>query len=284
MTTIGPAVAGSWYPRDPGELRARIDDLLASAPDAPGTPADGIVAPHAGLVYSGSVAAAAFAGWHGGAPGTVVLGGPSHHFAFSGLVIPRADAIRTPLGDVPIDAGALASLARHPAVRRDDRPFEPEHALEIELPFLQRTLVAGWTVVPFLTGTDVCGPLADELARAIRDAVGRDAPWVASSDFTHHGPRFGFAPFRTRIPERIRELDRSVLLPAEDVDVPAFEARLDETGATVCGRHAIGLLLRGLSPGARGTTVAYDTSGAQTGDWTHTVSYAAVQFGSAPTS
>ena len=281
MTTIGPAVAGSWYPRDPGTLRDVVDTLLTGASAVGGGPAHGIVAPHAGLIYSGAVAAEAFAGWRGTCPDRVILGGPSHHFGFSGLVVPRAGAIRTPLGEVPIDFEAISALARHTAVRRDDRPFEPEHALEIELPFLQRALADGWKVVPFLTGTDVRGARADDLAAAILEAAGDDAPWVASSDFTHHGPRFGYTPFEDRIEDQVRDLDRSVLRPAEDVDVAAFEARLDDTGATVCGRHAIGLMMRALSPGSRGTTVAYDTSGARTGDWTHTVSYAAMHFRSA---
>jgi len=278
MTTLGPAVAGTWYPGDPSELRDVVDDLFGGASDVDDRPARGVVAPHAGLVYSGAVAASAFATWRGASPERVVLGGPSHHYGFTGLVVPRADAIRTPLGVVPIDTDAIARLARHPAVRRDDRPFGPEHALEIELPFLQRALEDGWRVVPFLTGTDIHGTVADELAEAILAATGPDTPWVASSDFTHHGPRFGYTPFVERIGEQVEDLDRSVLRPAEAIDVPAYEARLDETGATVCGRHAIGLMLRAMPGGSRGVTVAYDTSGAKTGDWTHSVSYAAMHF------
>jgi AmmeMemoRadiSam system protein B len=281
-TSLQPAVAGLWYPDDPGRLTAEVDRMLAraaSGKEVSTRAVRGVVAPHAGLRFSGPVAAHAFTGCAGTDARRVVLVGPSHHHAFSGLAVPRATAFSTPLGPVEIDGAALERLARHPEVRRDDGPFEPEHALEIELPFLHRVLEPSWTVVPILTGIDVVGRRADALARAIVDAVGNDALWVASSDFTHHGPRFGYRPFRDRIPERIRELDRSVLDAAERRDVPGFETVLDETRATVCGRHAIGLMLRALPRGVCGRTAAYDTSGAITGDWTDSVSYAAVRYG-----
>jgi len=277
--TLGPAVAGSWYPADPGRLADAVGRALddAGGPDAPRR-VRGVVAPHAGLVYSGRVAAHAFAALSGAAPRRVVLVGPSHHHGFHGLVVPESGALATPLGAVPVDAAAVERLAGHARVRRDDRPFLPEHALEIELPFLQTVLEPGWTVVPILTGLDVRGSVADDLAAAVAEAAGDDALWVASSDFTHHGPRFGYVPFRDDVERRLRELDRSVIGPAADRDVARFEATLDRTGATVCGRHAIGLLMRALPPAVGGEEVAYDTSGGLTGDWTHSVSYAAIRY------
>lgn len=281
-TTLPAAVAGLWYPDDPGRLTEDVDRMLEraarSSPDEREGTVRGVVAPHAGLVYSGPVAAHAFEACRRTDVHRVVLVGPSHHHAFRGLKVPRASAFATPLGRVEIDGAAIDRLARHPDVSRDDAPFLPEHALEIELPFLHRVLAAPWTVVPILTGVDVAGRRADELTGAILDAVGDDALWVASSDFTHHGPRFGYRPFRDRVEDRVRDLDRSVLTPAERRDVRGFESILDDTGATVCGRHAIGLMLRALPHAARGATAAYDTSGAITGDWSNSVSYAAVRF------
>ena len=130
-----------------------------------------VIAPHAGLTYSGHVAANAFAPWAGRSPGVVVLVGPSHHFAFDGLVVPEADALTTPLGRVAVDTGAVDRIARHPRIARTDSPFEPEHGLEIELPFLQRLLRPGWTVVPVLTGVDVRGRV-----KAVIDVVGQRGP------------------------------------------------------------------------------------------------------------
>jgi AmmeMemoRadiSam system protein B len=97
--------------------------------------------PHAGFAYSGAVAASAFAGLRGQSFDRVVIVGPSHHFAFRGAAIPDgASTYRTPLGAVPIDREALATLRGARPFVADDRMFAPEHAIEAELPFLQRVL------------------------------------------------------------------------------------------------------------------------------------------------
>jgi hypothetical protein len=108
--------------------------------------------------------------------------------------------------------------------------------------------------------------------------MGPDTLVVVSSDFTHFGPRFGYVPFESDVPNRIRELDMGAVRLIEALDAGGFERYVLETGATICGRDAIDVLLRALPRGVVGKLAAYDTSGNLAGDWDHSVSYAALTF------
>lgn len=276
--TLGPAVAGRWYPASPPELRSLVDELLAAAPQADGRNVVALVAPHAGFAFSGAVAAHAFRAIEGARVERVILIGPSHHVGFRGAVVPDADHCLTPLGSVPLDRAALDRLRTSPGYATHNDAFRPEHCLEAEIPFLQRTLAPGFELVPVLIGGGSSGAVAQEVADGLAPLVGPGTLVVASSDFTHYGVGFGYVPFRDAIPERIRELDHGAIGRIESGDVSAFEEYLGRTGATVCGRDAISVLLRAMAPGLRCELAAYDTSGRITGDWSHTVSYASLVF------
>jgi AmmeMemoRadiSam system protein B len=279
--TLEPAVAGSWYPASESALAEVVDRWLgrASVPPASARPV-GLIAPHAGYAYSGEVASHGFRTVLGARYARVIVVGPSHYAAFRGAVIPDADAYRTPLGAVELDRGALEALRQAEGFEMNGAAFRPEHSVEAEIPFLQRALAPGWRLVPVLVGGGSSGPMAARIARGLRALAGPDTLVVASSDFTHFGVRFGYVPFRDEIPDRIRELDMGALRLIEATDADGLEVYLEKTGATVCGRDAIGVLLRMLPPGTRATLLCYDTSGRLTGDWSHTVSYASVVFGS----
>jgi hypothetical protein len=224
------------------------------------------------------VAAAAFRSLLGARFDRVIVIGPSHYAGFRGAAVPDADACATPLGGIPLDAPAVARLLDAPGFRRDNRPFAREHCLEAELPFLQRTLRSGFRLVPVLVGSGTVGAVADQVAAGLAPLCDPATLVVVSSDFTHYGAAFGYVPFRERVPDRIRELDFGVVERILSGDAVAFEAHLERTGATVCGRDAIGVLLRLLAPGSVADLLAYDTSSRMTGDWSHTVSYAAIAF------
>jgi len=283
--TLGPTVAGTWYAADRDALGAQIDALLADpAPPPVERPAavSALIAPHAGYVYSGRVAANAFLHVAASRPDRVILLGPSHYEAFPGGAVPAAETYRTPLGEIALDTAAIGALASRPGFRRDDRPFLREHSLEAEIPFLQRVLAPGWRLLPVLLGA---GSPAGELA-AVADALAPHCAErglvVVSSDFTHYGPRFRYTPFRTDVPRRIEALDLGAVECVVARDASAFEAYVAETAATICGRAAVGVLLRLLSPDSEGRLTAYDTSGRMTGDWEHSVSYAAIVFSRPP--
>ena len=148
-----PAVAGAFYPADPARLRAAGDRAHGrGARRSAGSP-KALIAPHAGYVYSGAVAAAAFArvARRGAGIRRVVLIGPAHYVPFRGIAVPTARAFETPLGSVPVDRDALATLAELPGRGPNDAAHAPEHALEVELPFLQAVLGA-FALMPLLVG------------------------------------------------------------------------------------------------------------------------------------
>jgi len=171
QTVRAPAVAGSFYPADPSQLRETVARLLASA--AYGTPPKALIAPHASYVYSGLVAASAFRRVEDAPVSRVVLLGPSHFAPLRGLALPGAAAMRTPLGDVPIEEVSLP---------QDPRAHVEEHSLEVELPFLQVAL-RSFTLVPLAVGDAT----PDEVAGVLEQLWGgAETLIVVSSDLSHY--------------------------------------------------------------------------------------------------
>jgi AmmeMemoRadiSam system protein B len=173
-----PVAAGSFYPGDPGELRDGVDALLDRAGRGPASDLLGLVAPHAGYAYSGPVAASAFA--LVSEIGRVVLLGPSHFVHVAGLAVSSADAWSTPLGKVPVSS-RLRKKALEAGAFVDDEPHAREHALEVELPFLQRVCEPGLEILPVAVGSTLPSDvvqLLDEL----------DAFAVVSTDLSHYLP------------------------------------------------------------------------------------------------
>jgi MEMO1 family protein len=184
LTTRVPAVAGHFYDADPHRLRSEVCRLLATvATRATNGPPKAIIAPHAGYLYSGQVAATAFAVLNRSVETLqrVVLIGPAHYVPFGGIAIPTVEAFETPLGPVPLDRDMLAAIARLPSVKSADAPHAPEHALEVELPFLQ-VVLPRFTAVPLLVG-DATPP---EVAAVLSQAWGGpETVIVVSSDLSH---------------------------------------------------------------------------------------------------
>lgn len=277
---LGPNVAGTWYPADGPELSAAVDRLLRENPidSEHRAPVAAVIAPHAGFVYSGRTAARAFNEIEPDRPRRVVMLGPSHYAGFSGAAVPTASAYRTPLGPVPIDGPQVRELGARRGFKIDDRPFEREHCLEAEIPFLQRRLAPGWRMVPVLVGGSSSTETLAHLAEALRELRDAETLWVVSSDFTHFGPRFGYVPFRDELPRNIERLDMGAVERILELDAAGFRRYVDETGATICGRHGIEALLQVLPGDCRAALAAYDTSGRMTGTWDHSVSYAGIVF------
>ena len=185
-TTRQPSVAGLFYPADPETLAQQVHGYLAAAA-APGPsepPPKAVIAPHAGYVYSGPIAGSAYARIAplAGRITRVILLGPTHRVAIRGLAYSRADRFLTPLGSVPVDREALASLADLPQVAESDIPFEGEHCLEVQLPFLQLTL-GSFSLVPLLVGDAGAEEVAEVLARLWG---GDETLIVISSDLSHY--------------------------------------------------------------------------------------------------
>jgi AmmeMemoRadiSam system protein B/AmmeMemoRadiSam system protein A len=279
-----PTLAGTWYPSSPALLLASARNLLRQAAAAPvpsGRPV-ALVVPHAGWAYSGPVAAAAYRLLEHGSFDRVVIVAPSHHGAFSGYALDDASAYRTPLGVVSLDRGAVEGLRKAGLAHVVAGVTGPEHAVEIELPFLQATL-GRFSLVPVLVGRVEA---ADEAAFAERLAKLDDGKtlFVFSSDFTHYGPRFGYEPFgpTAGAAGRIRELDAEALDHLSRLDADAFRAFVRAKDATICGRNGLATmleLLRRIAPRAEATLLAHWASGEMPGSRDDSsVDYAAVCF------
>jgi AmmeMemoRadiSam system protein B len=178
-----PAAAGTFYPADPDELRAMVDGLLAAAAAPTGPVPRAVVVPHAGYVYSGPVAATAYAAVRPAADriGRVAVLGPAHFVPLDGAAVPAAERWRTPIGDVELDR-ELGRVAEDAGAVTDDLPHEPEHSLEVQLPFLLRVAGSDVRVLPVAVGRAAPGAVADLI-----EAVGETADLVVvSTDLSHY--------------------------------------------------------------------------------------------------
>lgn len=258
-THVRPAaVAGMFYPEAPAALRRDVSARLAAvAVPAPAPKA--IVVPHAGYVYSGGVAATAYASVRlaAGTLRHVVLIGPSHRVGFRGIAVPEADAFASPAGIVSIDAESRQRALAHPAVFASDRAHAQEHSLEVQLPFLSAVL-EHFELLPLLTGEVSSKDVADVLDRVWG---GRDTLIVVSTDLSH------FHDQRTA-----RRLD-----DATAARVLAFDGTLE--GDDACGAAGLnGFLVAAARRGMRSRQLDICTSADTAGDPRRVVGYGAFAF------
>jgi MEMO1 family protein len=219
-----------------------------------------VIAPHAGYVYSGPVAGHAFAALGEGARQIrrVVVIGPAHFIPCRGIAVPSAAAFRTPLGEVPLDREAIEAIRDLPQVGLADVPHQPEHAIEVELPFLQAAL-ADFALVPLLVGDATPEEVAQVLDRLWG---GQDTLLVISSDLSHYEPY-----------ARAKEHDSATAAAIERLDGASLGPR------DACGYLPIGgLLLAGARRGMAALRLDLRNSGDTAGPQDHVVGYGAWAF------
>jgi len=272
-----PHLAGRWYPAAADVLAASVREMLAGGAHRPHT--DAILVPHAAYEYSGRTAARGFAAAGTGWRRALVLA-PSHFAAFHGAAVLPMTAYRTPLGLVSIDQEALAALTRCPLIRANPAVFVREHALEIQLPWLQ-AMEPGSALVPVLVGRLDAGD-GETLAGALRPWIAPGTLVVVSSDLVHYGRRFDYLPVpptdRATVAGAVSRLDEGALERVTACDAEGFGRYVESTGATICGRYPIEVLLRALPAGSRGEVLAHTTSLDASDEHDHVVGYAAVAF------
>jgi len=175
------AVAGMFYPGDAGELSSMIDTMLARQHEKPGYAAKAILVPHAGYIYSGPTAALAYATLDRTRIRRVILFGPAHRVPVRGLALPEAIAFETPLGTLPVDQQLAKVALELPQVSINAETHAWEHSLEVQLPFLQRTL-GEISILPFVVGDASAADVA-----GVIDALwgGEETLIVISSDLSH---------------------------------------------------------------------------------------------------
>ena len=264
-------LAGRWYDDDPEILARNVDGYLDAAqlPELDGE-VIGVIAPHAGHTYSGPVAGYAFAAIRGRSFDLVAVIGPMHHPYAEPLLTTAYDAYATPLGEVPVDKDTLRELD---TILRSELGFglspvsrDPEHSLEIELPFLQRALSSEWKLLPVMDRAReprISQGLGKALAQVLRD---KNSILVASTDLSH------FYNQQTAL-----AYDRAMLKAMEDFDpLEAFDIERAGKGFA-CGLGAFtAVLWAARELGADNVNVLrHATSGNVTGDYASVVGYGA---------
>jgi MEMO1 family protein len=260
-----PAVAGSWYPAEAAALVSEVErHLEKAAPVRLRGRLVALISPHAGLRYSGPVAAWGYQLLREAAPRTVVMVGPSHRMAFRGVSVWPRGEWETPLGPLAIDEDLAARLLDVPGVVHDDpRPHRAEHSLEMQLPFL-RHLAPRARIVPLLMGSQDRDAV-DALAEVLSAALPEDALLVASSDLSHYHPA-----------ERAARLDAVVQGHVRRLDPEGLMSALEATHEHACGGGPMVVVMKAaLSLGADTASVLRyaDSGDVEQGDKSRVVGY-----------
>jgi AmmeMemoRadiSam system protein B len=264
-------IAGQWYPGDPKRLAREVDGYIAAArmPAISGKVV-AVMAPHAGHRYSGPVAGYAFAALRGLTPELVAVISPMHHPYEQPLLTSAHEAYVTPLGVIPVEVAAVETLDKR---LQEKLGFgltrvanDPEHSLEIELPFLQRVLSDPFHLLPVMV-RDQSAHTAQALGEGLAEVLaGRSALLVASSDLSHYYPQ-----------NLANSLDDEMLRQVAAFD-PQGVIHIEEAGkGFACGRAAVAAVLwaaRGLGAD-RAQILRHATSGDITGDYSQVVGYGA---------
>lgn len=245
-----PVVAGTFYPADHDELQQAVEAFIAAVASGDGPSPKAIIVPHAGYIYSGSIAASAYASVRSADIRRVVLLGPSHRVLLNGVSASSASAWRTPLGDVPVEAP--------PDLPVIDDAHAQEHSLEVQLPFLQ-VILDDFTLIPLVVGQASTEEVSDILASLWG---GPETLIVVSSDLSH------YEDYKTA-----RKMDSTTSEAIVNLD----SRGLDSDSA--CGRVPIcGLLHLAKQKGMRAKLLDLRNSGDTAGSRDQVVGYGAYAF------
>lgn len=274
---LEPVVAGSFYPAKPPTLQRMLDHFLQEekASELSGEPV-GFLLPHAGYIYSGAVAALgykALAPYH---PTTIVVAGPSHYLSFKGCALFSGEAVRTPLGELPVNQEACRILEEADENLGDFQPaYAREHSVEVHFPFIQ-TFLPGAKVVPVIMGqgkTESVAPLLKGLKKLSKEKA---FILVASSDLSHY-PDYSTA-------QKADRMFLEALLTGDEKKIEKTDKEIMGRGhvdyhCTHCGKEPVLTLVKwAADQGAKAELLCYRNSGDVTGDMDRVVGYGAVAF------
>ncbi len=271
-----PAVASLFYPDEKINLKRMIKTFLS---DVPQETTDsfikanidhflGIIVPHAGYIYSGQVAAFAYALLKEKSPDTVVLIGPSHYTYFEGFALSDADSFDTPFGSIEIDKDFSEALVRNGEGLFDyvNSAHEKEHSIEVQLPFLQSTLINNFKIVPILTSEQTLKPIqkAASIIKKTLSSHSKNVLFVISSDLSHYHEDVV-----------AREMDEKIIRLIKEMDIQKLMSGISGGEIEACGAAPIALLLEiALQSGKKNIKdLVYKNSGEVSGDYTKVVGY-----------
>jgi MEMO1 family protein len=266
-----PAVAGFFYPADPGELRRDVDSFLSNARSDLHfeNPVTALIVPHAGYMYSGQTAAFAYAAAGINNYDTVILVGPSHHEYFRGISVYPGEAYRTPLGDVPINVDIRDNLCEEEElIFSSPEGHTGEHSIEVQIPFLQ-VVFDNPVIVPVIMG-DQNRDCVEILARKLSNIMQQtNVLLIASSDLSH------YHPYDTAV-----DIDKDVIKSVEQCDYEGLMSKLERRTVEACGGGPIvSMMMAATTAGRNNATILhYCNSGDITGDKHAVVGYLAASL------
>lgn len=268
----------AWYPGSEKALRRQLETFFDKTDVKP--PAGKIralIAPHAGYAFSGQTAAYAYKPLQKGDYERVILLGVNHRAGLArGGAITDVESWETPLGAIAVDREVCDELLKNEFFTSIPANMDMEHSLEIHLPFLKERL-GEFKLVPVMVD-EVSDEVCRRMGAALKPFVDEQTLVVASSDFTHYGRDYRYLPFEDNIEENLKKLDTGAVERINDADFKGFRDYVRKTGATICGRHPIGILLSIMPEDMTGELVRYDTSGRLTGNFSMSVSYVSIRF------
>lgn len=259
-------LADGWYPHDPAKLAqalAEHDTNAASSYDAAVNPTavKALIAPHAGISYSGDIAAAVYRLANPQTRRVIILA-PDHSGKTNGIALPPFNHYAIANGTLKVDTLFVKKLQRHPIFSYQETAFAPEHSLEMQLPFIARYM-PGAKIVPLIVGPIRCMQ-ADDVATILKKHIDKQTLVVVSTDFVHYGTRFNFAPFTDHQQLRTRHLNSQAIELIEQQRCGPFEHFMQQSHATICGSNPLKVLLALLHANAFGAVeprlIAYGSS------------------------
>lgn len=266
-----PIVAGQFYPGDPEELRKQVNNLLKNAKQIVEDPVKALIAPHAGYAYSGRCAASAYKQLK---ENMVFLVFGVNHSGIGKTSLSLND-FDTPLGTARNDY-MLTRKLKDLGIEVNESAHNQEHSIEVQLPFLQ-VLFDKIEFVPLIVSDDYKKYISG-IARVLKE-YHKKVCIIASSDLTHYGINYYYMPFSTSVKENLYKLDKGALDFAERIDADGFSNYIEKTGATICGRYTISLLLELMElQKAKAKVIDYYTSGDVVKNYSNAVGYGSVAF------
>ncbi|WP_415905851.1 AmmeMemoRadiSam system protein B [Neptuniibacter sp. QD48_55] len=255
MNTRQPAVSGLFYPDDARELACEVDTLLRQEQREVVPNLRALIVPHAGYIYSGSVAAAAYSCIPQDALFKyILLIGPSHRVAFQGMAVPLADQFNTPLGNIAIATDRVSELVDKGLVRYNDLAHRQEHSLEVQLPFIQQIDIQA-DLIPVVVGNATASEVGKIILPALQDS---EVLTVISTDLSH---------YHSYVQAKLID---------ENTNKRIIDGDTDITGNEACGYMGLnGLLLALASTDLKPHLLQTSNSGDSAGDKARVVGYGA---------
>lgn len=269
-------LTGKWYPANTETLRKQIEGFFQKAEAKPINNVIAFVLPHAGYRFSGQTAANALKTINRKYKRVVIIG-PTHYVPMEEMLsVPDVTHCQTPLGQVPLDSKFINKLLEFPNFQNIPEAHKYEHSVQIELPLLQYSQ-KDFKIVPIVAGR--CSQeTIEKVGSILKGLVDEDTLVIASSDFTHYGPNYGYIPFEKNVPEQIKKLDMGAYEFIDKLDYKGFLEYKQKNNATICGYIPVAILLSMLEAPIKAELIKYTTSGEITADYTNSVSYLSVAF------